>query len=249
MFNEVSFDRNSIISSNNFYCFFSSSILSADLFNRFFLKKDFFKSIFTKGLFQVLVEFKFKLPFLNNFSKFKNRIHFLLYYLFFEVTVGQKPQICLLKNTISSSVKAVKNKRDLKKSQALGLQAVDLFSFRSALLTFNSIMFFLNFLIFFLAVFSDKQLTSFSKLVPINIETSETAAVTGLIKNFSVFNFFNLIEDLSGSSLEFSFKIKPFNNDFKQIKLIEKILLFYGNAIGLLIGNSKSLNLRKNLFI
>jgi hypothetical protein len=246
MFNRVNYDQNSIVSSNSFYLFFSSSILSADMFNRFFIKNEFFNSIFTKGLDQILVEFNFKLPFLNNFSKFKNRIHFLLYYLFFELVVGQKPQICLIKGKTSTA--SIKNKRDLKKSQILGLSAVELFSFRSSLLTFNSIMFFLNFIIFFLAVFSNKRLTNFSKLVPITVETSQTA-VTGLIKNFSIFNFFNLIEDLSGSSLEFNFKIKPLSGNHLKIDFIEKILLFYSNSIGLSVSSSNFFNLRKNSFI
>jgi len=248
MFNKFTYDQNSIVSSNSFYLFFSSSILSADIFNRFFIKNEFFSSIFTKGLNQILVEFNFKLPFLNNFSKFKNRIHFLLYYLFFELVVGQKPQVCLVKNKISTLASSIKNKRDLKKIQILGLSSVGRFSFRSSLVSFNSIMVFLNFIIFFLASFSDKRITNFSKLVPITIETSQTA-VTGLIKNFSIFNFFSLIEDLSGSSMEFIFKIKPLNGRFLKINLIEKILLFYSNSIGLSVGNSNFFNLRKNSFI
>jgi len=249
MFSKINYDQNSLVSSNTFYLFFSSSILSADIFNRFFIKKEFFNSIFNKGLNQILVEFNFKLPFLNNFSKFKNRIHFLLYYLFFELVVGQRPQVCLVKKNKTSTVASIKNKRDLKKSQILGLSAVELFSFRSSLVTFNSIMFFLNFIIFFLASFSDKRLTNFSKLVPIKIETSQTA-VTGLIKNFSIFNFFNLIEDLSGSSLEFNFKIKPLlGGNYLKIHLIEKILLFYSNSVGLSVENSNFFNLRKNSFI
>lgn len=239
---------NALSCANSSHLFFTSSVLSADLLNRFLIKTALFKELTNSGLFNLLIEFKFKLPLSNSFSKFRNRVHFLLYYLFFELVSGQRPLV-EVRNAKNNYSLLSKNKRDLKKLQLVS--HVDSFVLKTSVFSFYQINVFFSFLIFFLVSYTNPKLSSFSKLIEVDFETSETA-VSGVIKNLSVLNFFNFVEDLSGSFFEFRFKILPFNPKKENLKKFKfNILSFFSNSYGLFNSRSgtiipvKLFNLRK----
>lgn len=140
--------------------------------NRFGVGYGFYNKIITRGLEKLLVEFNFKLPLGNNFSKFRNRVHFILYYLFFELVVGQRPRVVVNKTGTAVS----KNKREAKKAQLLS--TVDSFKFIASLATFSQIMVFLNFIIFLISPLTNRGRVVPSKHVLVTLEPSKTA-VTG----------------------------------------------------------------------
>ena len=215
---------------NSSRLFFNSTLLSADLLNRFLTKPQLFKFLNNEGLFNLSVEFKFKLPFDGNFSKFKNRVHFLMYYLFFEIVVGQRPLV-EVKKSKSGLGSLFKNKRDLKKLQFM-VRQIDCFILKTSLSRFYEIEKFFSYIVFFLAYCTNFQTIAPSKLVRIDLETSKTA-VSGTIKNLSLFNFFNLVDDLSGSLVEFKFRLFPFDpKNFLLLKFKFAILGFFSNSCG-----------------
>jgi len=215
---------------NSSRLFFNSTLLSADLLNRFLIKPQLFRVLNNEGLFNLSVEFRFKLPFDGSFSKFKNRVHFLMYYLFFEIVVGQRPLVEVKKSRIGLGSLS-KNKRDLKKLQLM-IRQVDCFILKTSLFRFYEIDKFFNYIVFFLAYCTNFQTIVPSKLVRIDLETSKTA-VSGTIKNLSLFNFFNLVDDLNGSLIEFRFRLFPFNpKNSLLLKSKSSILAFFSNSCG-----------------
>jgi len=226
---------------------FSSSILVADFFNRFgfFFRPDFYCAF---------VEFNFKLPFENILSKFKNRIHFLLYYLFFELLVSQKPRILVRRERLRN-LSNFKNKREIKKAkESIGIQA---FSFTASLLNQEQVNRFFLIVAFFLAPFSDKKLNPPSKYIPFSLTESQNdfsvlslVSIQGSIKNLSVFPNFNLIDDLSANFVELKIKLYPFGRlklglSSKTTKLLRSVSGFFGVAYGISFENFLNcLNLR-----
>lgn len=241
-------NHNALLCANLSHLFFNSSVLSPDLLNRFLIKSELFNSLNNSGLFNLSVEFKFKLPLSNSFSKFRNRVHFLLYYLFFELLTGQRPLVEArnVKNNFSS---VLKNKRDLKKLQLVN--QIDSFVLKTSAFRFYQISVFFSFLIFFLVSYTNPKLSTFSKLIELKLETSETA-VSGVIKNLSVLNFFNFVEDLSGSFFEFKFKVLPFNPKKENLRNKSNILAFFNSSYGLFNkkggANFPNSNLSRKLF-
>lgn len=231
---------------NSFFSF-SSSILVADFFNRFGF---FFRPEFCRAF----VEFNFKLPFENILSKFKNRIHFLLYYLFFELLVSQKPRILVRRERLMN-LSNFKNKREIKKAkESIGIQA---FSFSASLLSQEQINRFFLIVSFFLAPFSDKKLNPPSKYIQFYLTESQNdfstlslVSIQGLVKNLSVFPNFNLIDDLSANSIGLNVKLYPFGRfnvypSSKTIKIPKLVSGFFGVAYGLSFENFLNcLNLR-----
>jgi len=242
---------------------FSSSILTPDIFNRFGAFLTINKAVNLSSVFDsIFIEFNFKLPFNNLLSKFKNRIHFLLYFLFFELLVSQKPKILVHRERLAN-LASFKNKREIKKAkESIGIKS---FSFNVSLLKGEQLDRFLVILAFFIAPFTNKKLNPPSKYVEVSLLASakdsanrtSSGALLGVIKNLAIFPCFNLIDDLSASSSELKItmfpaklKVNKFIDDGatlpNKMSLIGKqICCFAGSSYGLAVEDSANLfNLR-----
>jgi hypothetical protein len=216
---------------NSFFSFSSSSLIP-DLFNRFgFISSTFYK---------IFIEFNFKLPLENILSKFKNRIHFVLYYLFFELLVSQKPRILVRRQRLRN-LSSFKNKREIKKAkESIGIQT---FSFNASLISPEQLNNFLLIISFFVAPFTDRKLNPPSKHVLFSLSESESqkddmGELLGLVKNLSIFPTFNLIDDLSGFNTELKIKFYSPISEIKDRSASQKTkkhswLRFVGTAYGI----------------
>lgn len=226
----------------NSFLSFSSSVLVSDLSARFGLSFNQISSVLNSVFYKIFVDFSFKLPFNNILSKFKNRVHFLLYYLFFEILTSQKPKI-LVKRERLKNISSFKNKRELKKAkESIGIQS---FSFNVSLSGSEQISKFLLILSFFVAPYTNRKLNPPSKYVPFSIvesnyDSTNLNCLRGTIKNLSIFPNFNLIDDLSALNINLIINLFPLKTNSRDL-----IFHFFGAAYGLSISDFyNDLNLR-----
>jgi hypothetical protein len=190
---------NNVMSLNN-YC---ASVVKGDLADRFFLNHLKEKTDF---LDRASVSLELTLPFQNDLSKFKNKVHFLLYLLVLETVTGQR---AVINSTITRNQQTITNKRALKKAQ----ETIRISSYRFEVLVSNSkrLAVLLAFLSFFATPYTDPQKTVPSRLVNVEVETSSNAVVflASSLKSIPV-GF--LVDDLSALRLRLRVGLFPWFN-------------------------------------
>jgi hypothetical protein len=204
-----------LLSSSNFPIFFLRQSFLFDLLEKVIVSD--FKYLFTyfikSNLPFLKVNFELTLPFLNDLSKFRNKVLILLYYFIFELLVGFSPLVVPiikddLQDCYNKTGKKI-SKQKVKSNSLVSSRKIDKFIFyRDLRLSQSSV--FLTFISCFLSRHNYLNYTVPSKLLKISV--SKNSCQFLLNPGLSSLDFFSQFDDfiLSRVLLSFSFSRKNF---------------------------------------
>lgn len=145
------------------------------------------------------------LPFQNLLTKFKNKVHFLLYVLLFETLTSQRPVV----QPVMSKAVAAKNKRERRKAQD-GVR-IESFNFNVSIYTPEHLQSLLYVFLYFIAPNTNKKKTAPSRFVPVSLETTRQVIKFSL-KGLGNLPFGFVADDLSALRTTLEVQIYPFSS-------------------------------------
>jgi len=204
-----------LLSSSNFPIFFLRQSFLFDLLEKVTVLdfKCFFTYFIKSNLPFLKVNFELTLPFLNDLSKFRNKVLILLYYFIFELLVGFSPLVVpVIKDDLQGCYNKTEKKfsnRKVKSNSLVSSRKIDKFVFYRDL-RFSQSSVFLTFISCFLSRHNYLNYTVPSKLLKINV--SKNSCQFFLNPGLSSLDFFSQFDDfiLSRVLLSFSFSKKNF---------------------------------------
>ncbi len=198
-------NSNLIVGGNNLPSFFAS-ILQPDLINRFLVNSKLASGLLDNkgGIWRAFVTLSISLPFQNLLTKFRNKVHMLLYVLISETITSQRPVI----RTVMSKAVAAKNKRERRKAQD-GVR-IESYSFNASLYNPEHLQFLLYVFSYFTVPNTNKKKTAPSRFVPITLETTRQV-IKFSVKSLGNLPFGFAADDLSALRTTLEVQIIPFS--------------------------------------
>jgi hypothetical protein len=157
------------------------------------------------GIRRAVVSLFINLPFQNILTKFKNKVHLLVYILIFETLTGQRPVI----QTAMSKVVSAKNKRERRKAQD-GVR-IEGYTLSASLYNSEHLQTLLYIFLYFIAPNTNQKKTAPSRFVPITLETTHQVIKFSL-KSLGNLPFGFVADDLSALKTVLEIQIHPFSN-------------------------------------